>query len=64
MHDEVVLQESDKVTIGIATTSKDVRLKHYVVALVHHTQVDGVLYRKGAVTTVLPGVQSLERATA
>ena len=38
------------------------RLKHYVVALVHRAQVDGVLYRKGAVTTVLPGAQSLERA--
>ena len=56
------LQDTDKVTIGVATTSKDVRLKHFVVALVHHAQVDGVLYRKGAVTTVLPGAQSLERA--
>ena len=62
MQDEVILQEHDKVTIGIAMTSKDVRLKHFVVALVHHTQVDGELYRKGAVTTVLPGIQSMERA--
>ena len=62
VHDEVVLQDNEKVTIGIASTSTDVRLKHYVVAVVHHAQVDGALYRKGAVTTVLPGAQSLERA--
>ena len=50
------------VTIGIAPTSADPRLKHFVVALVHHTLVDGELMRKGAVTTVLPGKQSTDRA--
>lgn len=49
------------VTIGIAPTSSDPRLKHFVVAIVH-TLIDGELYRKGAVTTVLPGHQSTDRA--
>ena len=49
-------------TIGLSLTSSDPRLKHYVVAIVHHTLIDGQLYRKGAVATILPGRQSLERA--
>lgn len=62
MRDEVRPRNSDVVTIGIATTSKDPRLKHCVVALVHHTHIGGELYRQGAVITVLPGKQSMERA--
>lgn len=54
MHDEIRLQGIDAVTIGIAQTSADPRLKHFVVAIVHHTLVTGELYRKDAVTTVLP----------
>lgn len=50
------------VTIGIAPTSGDPRLKHFVVASVHHTLIDGEMFRKGAVTTVLLGTQSMERA--
>lgn len=46
----------------LAATSADPRLKHYVVAIVHHTLVGNELYRKGAVTTVLPGHQTLDRA--
>lgn len=61
-NDEVRLSGIDVVTIGIAPTSTDPRLKHFVVALVHHTMVDGELMRKGAVTTVLPGKQSADRA--
>ena len=61
-NDEVRLSGIDVVTIGIAPTSTDPRLKHFVVALVHHTLVDGELMRKGAVTTVLPGKQSPDRA--
>ena len=49
-------------TIGIATTSKDPRLRHYVVALVQHAGLGQELYRLGVVATVLPGHQSLERA--
>ena len=62
VHDEVKLQGPEVVTIGLGLTSSDPRLKHYVVAIVRHTLIDGQLYRKGAVTTVLPGRQSLERA--
>ena len=62
IHDEVRLHGTDVVTIGIASTSADPRLKHYVVATVHHTLVDGELYRNGAVTTVLPEQQSIDRA--
>lgn len=38
----------DVVTIGIAPTSQDPRLKHFVVALVHYTLITGELHRKGA----------------
>ena len=62
IHDEVKLQGIDVVTIGIAPTSTDPRLKFFVVALVHHTMIDGELYRKGAVTAILPGQQSSDRA--
>ena len=62
INDEVRLGDHDMVTIGIAPTSHDPRLKHFVVALVHHTHLNGDLFRKGAVTTVLPGKQSIERA--
>lgn len=53
---------SDAVALGIAPTSTDPRLKHFAIALVHHTHFGGELFRKGAVTTVLPGRQPLERA--
>ena len=62
IHDEVKLQGIDVVTIGIAPTSTDPRLKYFVVAVVQHTMIDGELYRKGAVTTILPGQQSSDRA--
>lgn len=53
--DEARMYNSDVVTIGIAPTSTDPRLKHFIVALVHHTHIGGEPYRKGAVTTILPG---------
>ena len=62
LHDEVRLQGIEVVTLGIAPTSSDPRLKYFAVALVHHTLVDGELYRKGAVTTILPGKQCSDRA--
>ena len=62
VRDEVRLHGIDVVTIGLSQTSADPRLRHYVVAIVHHTLVDGELYRKGAVTTVLPEQQSTDRA--
>ena len=62
IHDEVKLVGHEVVTIGIGLTSADPRLKHYVVAIVHHTAFNGQLFRKGAVTTVLPGHQSMDRA--
>ena len=62
VHDEVRLHGIDVVTIGLAPTSADPRLKFFVVALVHHTMIDGELYRKGAVTMILPGHQSADRA--
>ena len=62
IHDEVRLQRIDVVSIGIAPTSSDPRLKYFVVALVRQTMVDGELYRKRAVTTILPGQQSVDRA--
>ena len=62
VHDEVKLKGPEVVTIGLGLTSSDPRLKHYIVAIVHHTLIDGQLYRKGAVTTVLPGRQTQERA--
>ena len=62
IHDEVKLVGHEVVTIGIGVTSADPRLKYFVVAIVHHTAFNGQLFRKGAVTTVLPGHQSLERA--
>ena len=61
-HDELQLKRQEVVTIGISTTSKDVRVRHFVVAIVHHVQLGGQLYRQGAVITVLPGRQSWERA--
>ena len=62
VRDEVRLQGIDVVTIGLSQTSADPRLRHFVVAIVRHTLVDGELYRKGAVTTVLPEQQSTDRA--
>lgn len=51
---------------GSWTTQDEARLhRHFAyqcVALVHRTRIDGELYRKGAVTTVLPGKQLLGRA--
>lgn len=35
--DELTIRANDAVTIGIATTSADPRVRHYVVTLVHHT---------------------------
>ena len=61
-HDELRLKRQEVVTIGISTTSKDVRVRHFVVAIVHHVQLGGQLFRQGAVITVLPGRQSWERA--
>ena len=60
--DEARIEHPDVVTIGIAHTSTDVRLKHYAVSIVHHTQLGGQLYRQGAVIAILPGKQSWERA--
>ena len=34
--DEITLQPHDAVTIGIANASKDSRLRHYVVTILHH----------------------------
>ena len=61
-HDELALKRQEVVTIGISTTSKDVRLRHFVVAVVHHVLIGGQLYRQGAVITILPGTQSWARA--
>lgn len=58
MLDEITLKPNDAVTIGIAQTSKDIRLRHYVV----HTIFGGELYRVGAISAVLPGRQTIERA--
>lgn len=60
--DEARILHPDVVSIGVAITSTDVRLKHYAVAIVHHTQIGGQLYRQGAVIAILPGRQSWERA--
>ena len=56
--DEARIQHPDVVTIGVAPTSTDGRLKHFAVAIVHHTQLGGQLYRQGAVIVILPGKQS------
>lgn len=58
--DELRLKKQEVVTIGISTTSKDVRVRHFVVAIVHHVLLGGQLYRQGAVITV-PG-KTWERA--
>ena len=60
--DEASIRHSDVVTIGIAGTSTDARLKHYAVSIVHHTQIGGQLCRQGAVVAILPGKQTWERA--
>ena len=60
--DEARIISPDVVSIGISSTSTDCRLKHYAVAIVHHTQIGGQLYRRGAVVAILPGTQSWERA--
>ena len=53
-HDELKLKRQEVVTIGISTTSKDVCVRHFVVAIVHHVLLGGQLYRQGAVITALP----------
>lgn len=60
--DEAQIRHPDVVTIGIAGTSSDVRLKHFAVSIVHHTQLGGQLCRQGAVVAILPGKQTWERA--
>ena len=60
--DEITLQPHDAITIGISTTSSDSRLKYYVVTLLHHTLFAGEMYRMGAISTVLPGKQTVARA--
>ena len=60
--DEITLQPHDAITIGISTTSSDSRLKHYVVTLLHHTLFAGEMYRMGAISTALPGKQTVARA--
>ena len=60
--DEITLQPHDAITIGISTTSSDSRLKYYVVTLLHHTLFAGEMYRIGAISTVLPGKQTVARA--
>eukprot|EP00913_Durusdinium_trenchii_P035843 g33540.t2 len=62
LQDEMKVSNTSVFTIGIAATSKDPRLRHYVVALVQHAGLGQELYRLGVVATVLPGHQSLERA--
>lgn len=52
--DEVKVSNVAVFTIGIAATSKDSRLRHYVVALVNHAGHGSELYRMGTVATVLP----------
>ena len=59
---EITLNAHDAVTIGVATTSKDSRLRRYVVTILHHTMFGGEMYRMGAISTVLPGRQTIERA--
>ena len=49
-------------TIGIATTSADARVRHYIVTIVHHTIFAGEMFRMGAISTVLPGRQTQARA--
>ena len=60
--DEITLQPHDAITIRLATASRDSRLKHYVVTLLHHTLFAGEMYRMGAISTVLPGKQPVARA--
>ena len=55
-------QRQEVVTVGISTSSKDVCVRHFVVAIVHHVQLGGQLYRRKPVVTVLPGKQTWERA--
>ena len=61
-HDEARIHHPDVVTIAVASTSTDARLEHFAVAIVHHTQIGGQLYRQGAVVAILPGKQTWERA--
>ena len=60
--DEISLRGHDALTIGIATTSADSRLRYYVVTILHHTIFGGEMYRMGAISTVLPGRQTRDRA--
>ena len=62
LQDEMKISNTAVFTIGIAATSKDPRLRHFVVALVQHAKLGEELYRLGVVATILPGHQSLERA--
>lgn len=62
-HDALPVQK-ECLTIGLAVTSHDPRLKHVVVAVVRHALRNGELFRLGcitAVTAVLPGSQTFQR---
>ena len=60
--DAIQLTGHQTMTIGIATTSSDVRVRHYIVTIVHHTIFAGEMFRMGAISTVLPGKQTQARA--
>lgn len=54
LHDLLPLKKEECLAIGIAATSQETRLRHFVVAVVHRTLKDGELYRLGCITAILP----------
>ena len=60
--DAIQLKGHETMTIGIATTSGDSRVRHHIVTIVRHTIFAGEMFRMGAVLTVLLGKQSQCRA--
>ena len=52
------IPQHEHVTIVIKATNKDPRMRHYLVGVVHHGENE----RKGAISVVLPGEQTVLRA--
>ena len=47
LHDLLPGKKKESLSIGVAATSQDPRLRHLVVAVVHHALKDGELYHGG-----------------
>lgn len=62
MHDPLPLQKKECLSVGVAATSSDQRIRRIVMAVVHHTLKDGELHRLGCITAILPYEQSFQRA--